>query len=73
MPAQQKQTFLSRNLVAVVMVPTLIGIHFGWKMLQDNRKLVAEHEKIDMPPITLAKALWKRLTGGAPAEITKEE
>ncbi|ALC47199.1 CG15922, partial [Drosophila busckii] len=53
--AQQKQTFLSRNLVAVVMVPTLIGIHFGWKMLQDNRKLVAEHEKIDMPPITVCR------------------
>ncbi|EDV90494.1 uncharacterized protein LOC6569823 [Drosophila grimshawi] len=62
MPAPQKSTFFSRNLVAIVMVPSLIGIHFGWKMLQENRTLVAADEQIDLPPITLAKFAWKRLT-----------
>ncbi|XP_034487408.1 uncharacterized protein LOC117791701 [Drosophila innubila] len=64
MPGPQKQSFLSRNLVAVVMIPSLIGIHIGWKVLQDNRKLVTVEEKIDLPPITLAKFVWNRLTNG---------
>ncbi|XP_034112745.1 uncharacterized protein LOC133839655 [Drosophila sulfurigaster albostrigata] len=62
MPVPKKQSFLSRNLVAVVMIPSLIGIHYGWKVLQDNRKLVTVEEQIDLPPITLAKYVWKRLT-----------
>lgn len=54
MTVPQKQSFVSRNLVALVMIPSLIGIHIGWRMLQDNRKLVAADEQIDLPPITVS-------------------
>ncbi|KAH8312111.1 hypothetical protein KR044_009448 [Drosophila immigrans] len=63
MPVPKKQSFISRNLVAVVMIPSLIGIHYGWKILQDNRKLVTVEEQIDLPPITVSfvnnTLLWK--------------
>ncbi|KAH8420833.1 hypothetical protein KR222_006177, partial [Zaprionus bogoriensis] len=52
--APQKQSFLSRNIVAIVMIPSLIGIHLGWKVLQENRKLVSAEEQIDLPPITVS-------------------
>ncbi|XP_017865572.1 PREDICTED: uncharacterized protein LOC108615531 [Drosophila arizonae] len=71
MPTTPKPSFVSRNLVAIVMVPSLIAVHFGWNLLQDNRKLVAAEEQIDLPPVTFAKYAWKRLTGnnsGAAAE-----
>ncbi|KAL7730200.1 hypothetical protein ACLKA6_016477 [Drosophila palustris] len=73
MPAPKKPSFLSRNLVAVVMIPSLIGIHIGWKILQDNRKLVTVEEQIDLPPITLAKYVWNRLTNGADARAVGDQ
>ncbi|XP_023164324.1 uncharacterized protein LOC111595032 [Drosophila hydei] len=63
MPTTRKPTFVSRNLVAIVMIPSLIAVHFGWAILQDNRKLVTAEEQIDLPPVTFAKFAWKRLTG----------
>lgn len=57
MPAPRKQTFVSKNLVTLVMIPSLIGIHIGWRMLQDNRKLVTADEQIDLPPITVSLLL----------------
>ncbi|XP_064551270.1 uncharacterized protein LOC135437285 [Drosophila montana] len=66
MPAPQKQSFFSRNIVAVVMIPTLIAVHLGWKILQENRKLVTVEEQIDLPPITFAKYALRRLTGDDP-------
>ncbi|XP_030370679.1 uncharacterized protein LOC115621230 [Scaptodrosophila lebanonensis] len=57
-----KQSFISRNLIAIVMVPSLIGIHMGWSYMQNNRKLVTADEQIDLPVVTLAKYLWGKLT-----------
>lgn len=48
-----KPSFVSRNLVAIVVVPSLIAVHFGWNLLQDNRKLVSAEEQIDLPPVTV--------------------
>lgn len=73
MPAPKKPSFISRNLVAIVMIPSLIGIHIGWKMLQDNRKLVTVEEQIDMPPITLARYVWNTLTNGADPGTVKNQ
>lgn len=54
MSVPRKQSFVSKNLVALVMIPSLIGIHIGWRVLQDNRKLVTADEQIDLPPITVS-------------------
>ncbi|KAH8337211.1 uncharacterized protein [Drosophila kikkawai] len=61
MPKQP--SFVSRNLVAIVMIPSLVGIHLGWSYMQNNRKLVTESEQIDLPPVTFAKFAWNKLTG----------
>ncbi|XP_016981518.1 uncharacterized protein LOC108046378 [Drosophila rhopaloa] len=65
----KQPSFVSRNLVAIVMIPSLVGIHLGWSYMQNNRKLVTEAEQIDMPPVTFGKFMWNKLTGGGtPAE-----
>ncbi|XP_034662864.1 uncharacterized protein LOC117897897 [Drosophila subobscura] len=61
MPKQP--SFVSRNLVTIVMVPSLIGIHLGWSYMQNNRKLVTESEQIDSPPVTFARFVWHKVTG----------
>ncbi|KAH8243751.1 hypothetical protein KR032_009920 [Drosophila birchii] len=61
MPKQP--SFVSRNLVAIVMIPSLVGIHLGWSYMQNNRKLVTESEQIDLPPVTFVKFAWNKLTG----------
>ncbi|EDW39150.1 GL13932 [Drosophila persimilis] len=62
MPKQP--SFVSRNLVTIVMVPSLIGIHLGWGYMQNNRKLVTESEQIDLPPVTFARFVWNKIAGG---------
>lgn len=46
--------FVNRNLVAIVMVPSIIAMHYGWSLLQDNKKLVPEDKKIDQPIFTVS-------------------
>ncbi|EDV48380.1 uncharacterized protein LOC6553692 [Drosophila erecta] len=65
----KQPSFVSRNLVAIVMIPSLVGIHLGWSYMQSNRKLVTEAEQIEMPPVTFARFVWNKLTGaGSSAE-----
>ncbi|KAH8306137.1 hypothetical protein KR018_002363 [Drosophila ironensis] len=59
----KQASFVSRNLVAIVMIPSLIGIHLGWSYMQNNRKLVTEAEQIDAPPVTFARFVWNKVTG----------
>ncbi|EDV30272.1 uncharacterized protein Dana_GF23200 [Drosophila ananassae] len=60
--SKQPPSFFSRNLVAIVMVPSLIGIHLGWSYMQNNRKLVSEAEQMELPPVKLAKFVWNKVT-----------
>ncbi|ETN61017.1 hypothetical protein AND_007347 [Anopheles darlingi] len=53
--------FINKNLVAIVMIPSLIGMHWAWDNLQHNRALVADHERKDLPIVIAAKALWTRV------------
>lgn len=53
--SKQPPSFFSRNLVAIVMVPSLIGIHLGWSYMQNNRKLVSEAEQMELPPVKVRK------------------
>ncbi|XP_049285851.1 uncharacterized protein LOC125765038 [Anopheles funestus] len=59
---QKIKMFVSRNLVAIVMVPSLVGLHWAWDSLQHNRALVSDQERKDLPVVIAAKALWERIT-----------
>lgn len=47
------RSFVNRNLVAIVMIPSLIGIHWGWLRLQSVEALVPKEERKDFPFVTL--------------------
>ena len=50
--------FMNKYLVTIVMIPSLIGVHWGWYQLQQNDALVPEHERREMP---LAKVRYSWL------------
>lgn len=41
--------FFKNNQVLLVMIPLIIGSHFGWSALQNDKRFVAEHEKKGQP------------------------
>lgn len=43
------RTFISKNMVALVMVPVIIGGHYGWYKLQGVDTLVSENERKNLP------------------------
>lgn len=46
-----KHGFVSRNIIAIVMIPAIIGLHYGWNLLQNNENLVTADQKITGQPI----------------------
>lgn len=54
MNSSKVKTFLSKNVVAVVMIPTIIGLHWGWNAMQHNEKLVDPATRIELPPIVVS-------------------
>ncbi|CAD6994364.1 uncharacterized protein LOC101459011 [Ceratitis capitata] len=60
---KKNPTFLQRNSVAIVVIPSLIGMHYAWSLMQKNRTLVSADEEIDLPVVTFAKYCWNRLQG----------
>lgn len=52
-----KHGFVSRNIVAIVMIPSIIGLHYGWNILQNNENLVTAEQKITEQPI-IAVSFW---------------
>ncbi|XP_017486230.1 PREDICTED: uncharacterized protein LOC108374739 [Rhagoletis zephyria] len=69
---KKTQTFLRRNSVAIVMIPSIIGIHYAWNLMQKNRTLVAADEEIDLPVVTFAKYCWSRVQGLTGSEQSVE-
>lgn len=37
--------WVRRNIVAIIMVPSIIGIHYGWTRMQQIEELVPENER----------------------------
>lgn len=58
-------SWVKRNLVILVTVPLIIGIHYGWGYLQQNETLVPPHEKKDdvMLPLEATAKVYGFLTG----------
>ena len=51
--------YLRRNIVAVVTVPALVLIHWGWYRLQNVEEFVKKDEKKDIPIVIVSfKALF---------------
>lgn len=38
--------FLRRNIVIIVTVPSIIGMHYGWYRLQFNETFVPKNERV---------------------------
>lgn len=38
--------FLRRNIVMVVTIPSIIGLHYGWYCLQHNETFVPRSQKV---------------------------
>ncbi|XP_053678765.1 uncharacterized protein LOC128729138 [Anopheles nili] len=51
--------FITRNLVTIVMIPSLIGLHWAWDSLQRNKALVSDQERKDLPLVIAVKTLWQ--------------
>lgn len=49
--------FLKRNMVVIVMVPVLIGVHYGWQKLQDIEMFVPKQQHRDLPVIQVRFSL----------------
>ena len=49
------QKFIKRNMVVIVMVPVIVGLHLGWMLIQNNEKFVKKHEKRDLPIIEVLR------------------
>ncbi|XP_073949948.1 uncharacterized protein [Choristoneura fumiferana] len=47
--------FVSKNLVALVMVPAIIGAHYTWYKLQHDDRLVSKNEREKLPMIAFLK------------------
>lgn len=48
-----KESFLRKYIVTIVMIPSIIGIHWGWDLLQRNETFVKKDERIDLPVVTV--------------------
>lgn len=42
-------------MVMIVMVPILVGVHYGWQKLQDIEMFVPKQQRRDLPIIQGAK------------------
>lgn len=49
------KAFIDRNMLMLVMLPSLAGLHWFWQSLQEDEKFVAKHERREFPPITVIK------------------
>lgn len=53
--------FVRRNIVLFVMIPTLIGLHYGWQKVQEIEIYVPKHERKDLPVVQGAKYIQEEL------------
>lgn len=49
-------SFTKRNLVAIVMIPSIVLLHIGWNKLQYVEDLVPENQRSDENPVFAVSA-----------------
>lgn len=47
------KVFIKDNMLLVVMLPGIAGIHWAWQKIQEKDVFVAPHERREFPPITV--------------------
>ncbi|XP_047096875.1 uncharacterized protein LOC124710364 [Schistocerca piceifrons] len=67
------RSFVNRNLVAIVMIPSLIGIHWGWLRLQSVEEFVPKEERKDLPIIRMYHKLKDEAVQRWFAEETRDK
>uniref|UniRef100_U5ES16 Uncharacterized protein n=1 Tax=Corethrella appendiculata TaxID=1370023 RepID=U5ES16_9DIPT len=60
---EKLKKFIIKYQVTLVMIPTIIGIHWSWERLQNNELLVTKDERKDLPIVIFAKYVYGKLTG----------
>ncbi|KAI9560980.1 hypothetical protein GHT06_011936 [Daphnia sinensis] len=66
--AQKLSRFTKRNIVMIVMVPTLVSIHWGWTKLQEVERFVPKNEKMELPIIRGIKTLTEANNSATPEQ-----
>lgn len=52
--------FLNRWSVTIVMIPALVGMHWGWFVLHKNEALVPKHQQKDeLPIVSVISEEWQ--------------
>lgn len=46
--------FIKENRFLIIMIPTIVGVHFGWVMIQNNELFVDKSEKKDLPIVIVS-------------------
>lgn len=49
--------FMKRNMVMIVMVPVMVGLHYGWQKIQDVEAFVPKNQRRDLPVLEGAKRI----------------
>lgn len=50
--------FVHNNLVAIVIIPTIIAVHWGCNKIQNMDQFVSESERKDMPIIRVSYIIY---------------
>ncbi|KAK4316062.1 hypothetical protein Pmani_012767 [Petrolisthes manimaculis] len=53
--------FIRRNMVMVVMLPVIVGLHYGWHKLQGVEMFVPKEDRRDLPIVQGAKIVGEKL------------
>lgn len=48
---------LKKNIVVVVMLPSIVAIHIGWRKMQDNPDFLQGYEKKELPIVRVSSCL----------------
>jgi len=64
--------FAKRNLVMVVMIPVLAGLHYGWLKVQETEAFVPKKDKMDLPVTKVASRLQEEITKKIQGNVKEE-
>ncbi|KAF2355496.1 hypothetical protein FHG87_013750 [Trinorchestia longiramus] len=63
---------IKANVPTYIMVSMIIGIHFGWQILQSNPVLVKPQEKRDLPILQAVHQLQAKVESSLPSSVEKK-
>lgn len=55
MSSKKTASFINRNIIAIVIIPTIFALHWACNSIQNNEKFVKQHERKDLPIIMVSK------------------